>query len=121
MARVTYQAMLGDPTPAEDGPGVRGGPRYVPLGDGAITTRRKDAKASVSVKVSKAQRRWLREVAEVTGGDVDEDAVVRALIDLGRELPVDWPLIAGGGALRTAVRESVRVRAGEPAGGGSGS
>lgn len=119
MARVTYQAMLGDPPPAAESAGARG-PRYVPLGESAIATRRKDAKATITITVSKAQRRWLREVAEVTGGEVDQDAIVRALLDLGRELPVDWPLVAGGRALRTAVRESVRVRAGDAAGGGAG-
>jgi hypothetical protein len=106
MARVTYQGMLAA-TPG----GAAGGSRYVDLPAGAVRTRRKDARASLTVKVSKDQRRWLREVAEVTGGKVDEDAVIRALIDVGRELPVDWPLVASGAALREAVAASVGVRA----------
>ena len=39
-----------------------------------------------------------------------EGAVLRALVDLGVELDIDWAVIAGGKALRAAVRESVMVR-----------
>lgn len=101
MKRVTYQGIL---APSQT-PGV-----YVRLGPDAITTRRKDARKEVTVSVSAAQSRWLREVAEITGDGIDRDAVIRALIDLGMELKVDWPLLARGKMLRRAVRESVMVR-----------
>lgn len=99
--RVSYQGILGA-TPARSA--------YVRLGRDAITTRRKDARKNLSVPISAAQSRWLREVRELSGTGVDEGAVVRALIDLGMELDVDWPLIAGGKMLRQAVRDSVMVR-----------
>jgi hypothetical protein len=102
VSRVSYQGMLGGPAPE--------GGVYVRLGPDAITTRRKDARRSLTVAVSAPQARWLREVVDVTGDRVDADAVVRALIDLGMELDVDWPLIARAKALRAAVRESVMVR-----------
>lgn len=101
MKRVTYQ---GQPAPAQ-APGV-----YVRLGPDAITTRRKDARKEVTVPVSAAQSRWLREVEEITGEGIDRGAVVRALIDLGMELEIDWPLLARGKMLRRAVRDSVMVR-----------
>jgi hypothetical protein len=90
--------------------GAAPGAVYVRLGEGAITTRRKDARREVTVAVSKAQARWLREVAEISGRGIDEGAVVRALLDLGAELDVDWAVLAGGGSLRAAVREAVMVR-----------
>jgi len=103
MSRVTYQGML-------DGRGDDG--VYVRLGAGTIRTRRKDADVRMKVTVSAPQRRWLEEVEAVTGGNVDADAVVRALLDLGMELDVDWPLIARGKMLRAAVRDAVMVRRG---------
>lgn len=101
MKRVTYQGLLAQAPAA----GV-----YVRLGPEAITTRRKDARKEVTVAVSAAQARWLREVDELTGEGIDRDAVVRALIDLGMELEVDWPLLARGKMLRRAVRDAVMVR-----------
>lgn len=101
MTRVSYQGML-DRTP-------RHGGVYARLGPGSISTRRKDARARVTATVSAAQKRWLQEIAELTGEGVDADAVLRALIDLGMELDVDWPLIARGKMLRDAVRASVMV------------
>jgi hypothetical protein len=101
VTRVSYQGML-DRTP-------RHGGVYARLGAQAIATRRKDARARITATVSEAQRRWLDEVAELTGERVDADAVLRALIDLGMELDVDWPLIARGKMLRDAVRASVMV------------
>lgn len=101
MKRVTYQGILA-PSPA---PGV-----YVRLGPEAITTRRKDARKEITVSVSAPQARWLREIGEVTGEGIDRDAVLRALIDLGMELDVDWPLLARGKMLRRAVRDAVMVR-----------
>lgn len=109
--RVSYQAML-------DGPGAAGaGRRFVTLGEGAIATRRRDAKAGLSVKVSKGQLRWLRDVEREAGGAVDAGAVVRALIDLGAELDVDWGLVQGGADLREAVRRAVLVQRPARAGG----
>jgi hypothetical protein len=35
---------------------------------------------------------------------------MRALVDLGMELDLDWAVIASGKSLRAAVRESVMVR-----------
>jgi len=93
--------------------GAPGGPRagvYVRLGESSITTRRKDARTEVSVGLSKAQRRWLREATELSGPAVDEGAVVRALVDLAMELEIDWAMLASGRGLRQAVRESVMVR-----------
>ncbi len=96
--------------------GRDGPPRsvYVRLGEDAITTRRKEARREATVALSKAQRRWLREVSELSGAGVDEGAVLRALVDLGMQLDIDWTALAGGKALRRAVRESVMVR--RPAG-----
>jgi len=104
MRRVSYQSMLGAEGGAEPS-GV-----YVRLGDGAIGTRRKDARKEVTVEISKPQRRWLRDAIELSGPDIDEGAVLRALVDLGMELEIDWAVIARGKALRAAVRESVMVR-----------
>lgn len=104
---VSYQGVLG----SGDGP-----PQavYVRLGEGTITTRRKEARRELTVTLSKAQRRWLREATELSGAGVDEDAIIRALVDLGMQLDIDWAVLAGGKALRGAVRESVMVR--RPAG-----
>lgn len=103
MSEVSYQAIL-------RGGGAEKGSAFVALGPSAIGTRRKDAAASVTVKVSKAQRRWLDQVAAESGRGIDADAVVRALVDLGRELDVDWALLAGAENMRDAVRDAVRVR-----------
>ena len=104
MRRVSYQGVLGGPTPGP-GDGV-----YVRLGPDAIRTRRKDARRDVTVALSKAQGRWLREAVALSGPSIDEGAVLRALADLGMELEIDWPVIARGKALREAVRDSVMVR-----------
>lgn len=103
MIQVTYQSALGGVNAA--GTGV-----YVRLGDAAVRTRRRDASREVTVSLAKTQSRWLKEVTELSGPDIDGSAVVRALIDLGMELEIDWPVIASGTALRSAVRESVMVR-----------
>jgi hypothetical protein len=101
--------------------GIPGGPgaTYVRLNSTAITTRRKDAGREIRVAISKAQERWLRDVEELSGRGIDRAAVVRALVDLGMELDLDWAVLAGGKSLRAAVREAVMVRR-PPAGGGSG-
>jgi hypothetical protein len=102
--RVSYQGILGDPP---DGPGQG---VYVRLGPGAIGTRRKHARRDLTVALSKAQDRWLREAVALSGPGIDEGAILRALIDLGMELEIDWPVLARGKALREAVRDSVMVR-----------
>ncbi len=103
MRRVTYQAALG--AAGRETTGV-----YVRLGDQAISTRRKAARHEVTVELSKAQRRWLRGAVAQSGDPVDEGAILRALVDLGTELEIDWPAVTRGGELRQAVRESVMVR-----------
>jgi hypothetical protein len=80
------------------------------LGDAAIGTRRKDARGEITVALSKPQSRWLKEALELSGPDIDQGAVLRALVDLGMELEIDWAVIASGRSLRAAVRESVMVR-----------
>ena len=105
MPRVSYQAMLGD----GGDPGA-GAAAYRPLSEEAIATRSREAKRDLTVRLSKAQVRWLREVEELAGRGIDASAVVRALVDLGRELEVDWSVLARGPELREAVRRSVLVR-----------
>ena len=104
MRRVSYQGALGGPVRAP-GDGV-----YVRLGPDSIRTRRKDARRDVTVALSKAQGRWLREAVALSGPSIDEGAVLRVLVDLGMELEIVWPVIARGKALREAVRDSVMVR-----------
>lgn len=103
MSRVSYQAMLG---PEDEG----GTPRYLPLDPGAIHTRRKEARAELAVRLSRDQLRWLKEIERLAGDGVDASAIVRALVDLGRELDVDWALVRKGPELRSAVQRSVLVR-----------
>ena len=102
MRRVSYQSVLGAPT---------GGPSsvYVRLGDDAIRTKPKDARRDVTVALSKPQVGWLKEALALSGPDIDEGAVLRALVNLGTELDIDWAVIASGKSLRAAVRESVMV------------
>jgi hypothetical protein len=102
--RVSYQSMLGGP------PGSDSGAVYVRLGDAAIATRRKDSRKDVTVALSKAQARWLREATALSGSGIDEGAILRVLVDLGMELELDWAVLASGKSLRQAVRESVMVR-----------
>lgn len=101
---MSYQGALGGAA-GGSGEGV-----YVRLGPGTIRTRRKDARRDVTVALSKAQGRWLREAVALSGPSIDEGAVLRVLVDLGMELEIDWPVIARGKALREAVRDSVMVR-----------
>lgn len=111
---VSYQSLLGDGEPGSEAV------RFARLPDTAITTRRKDAGKEVTVSLSKGQARWLRDVEEISGRGIDPSAVVRALVDLGAELDVDWAVLAGGKALRAAVREAVRVRRAGGPGPGAG-
>jgi hypothetical protein len=101
--RVSYQSVLGPDRAGPPGDFVR-------LPDTAIGTRAKDARREVAATFSKAQVRWLTEALDLSGPEVDEGAVLRALVDLGRELDIDWALVGGGKALRAAVREAVMVR-----------
>ena len=105
MRRVSYQSMLGGAHGGDGGGGV-----YVRLGDGAIATRRKDSRKDVTVALSKGQARWLREATALSGAGIDEGAILRALVDLGMELDLDWAVLASGKSLRQAVRGSVMVR-----------
>jgi hypothetical protein len=102
--RVTYQGILGT---GEAPAGI-----YVRLGEDAIRTRRKDARKEVRFEVSKAQARWLKDAVEMSGPGIDDGQVLRALVDLGMEMEVDWAVIARGKALRAAVRDAVMVRRG---------
>ena len=104
MRRVSYQGMLGE------GGGSPPGGVYVRLGEDTIRTRRKEARKEVRFEISKAQARWLKDAVELSGPGIDEGQVLRALVDLGMELDVDWAVIVRGTALRAAVRESVMVR-----------
>lgn len=107
MSRVSYQAILPDPEEPGEGTGTE---RFLPLEPGALGTRRKEARREMTVRVSSAQQRWLKEVEDLAGRGIDASAVVRALVDLGRELDVDWSVLAGGSELREAVRRAVLVR-----------
>ena len=100
---VSYQGVLGAPDGSPQGV-------YARLGESAIGTRRKDARREITVALSKPQRRWLRHAVETSGSGVDEGAIVRALVDLGMELDLDWAVLASGKSLRGAVRDSVMVR-----------
>src|SRR4051794_23007070 len=92
------------------GAGGDHGAVYVRLGDGAIATKRKDGRKEVTVALSKPQARWLREATALSGSGIDEEQILRALVDLGMELDLDWAVLASGKSLRQAVRESVMVR-----------
>lgn len=103
MSEVSYQTFLADA-------GLAGSAPFVALPPDALSTSRKDANRKISVRVSKQQAKWLDHVEDVTGKGIDTDAVVRVLIDLGRELDIDWAMTAGAPALRTAVHNAVRIR-----------
>lgn len=109
MTRVSYQAILsGDVGPPISG--VTPGSAFVALRPGAIATRPKDATRALTVKISRDQRGWLREVEKASGGAAAADTVVRAMLDLAQELDVDWTATRGGSALRQAVADAVQVR-----------
>jgi hypothetical protein len=103
MSEVSYQTFLTDI-------GRLGAERFVPLAPGALGTRRRDADRKITVRISKQQARWLDHVEGITGKGIDTDAIVRALLDLGRELDVDWAMLAGAASVREAIAEAVRVR-----------
>ena len=97
MSRVSYQvAFERDDTVS---------PAFAALDHDTIETRKRDAKVRISVDLSKRQARWLK-----TAGAGDADAVIRALIDLGMELHIDWSAVTTSKDLRAAVREAVLIR-----------
>ena len=109
MSEVSYQTFLNDISRT-------GTERFVPVDPADLNTRRKDADRKLTVRISKQQAKWLENVEAVTGKGIDEAALVRALVDLGRQLDVDWAMTAGAPALRTAIADAVRVRRVAPRG-----
>lgn len=103
MTRVTYQSVLGGPIAPTSGV-------YVRLGDKAIDTRRRDARREIKVALSKPQLRWMKDAIDVSSPAIDEGVIVRALVDLGMSLDLDWTVLATGQSVRAAIRESVMVR-----------
>lgn len=99
MSRVSYQVGVDRSAPAA---------AFVPLGASSIATRNRDAATVLTVDVAKHQAKWLKKAG--AGGEVDAAQVVRALIDLGMELDIDWSRITSGSDLRSAVRSAVLVR-----------
>ena len=80
-------------------------PAFEALDSDAIDTRTRDAKVRFAVDLSKRQARWLK-----TACAGDADAVIRALVDLGMQLHIDWSAVKTSGDLRAAVREAVLIR-----------
>ena len=104
MRRVSYQSVLG----AEAGRPRRAStcawaraPSHPPQGRAARRSPSRSRRPSAAGCATPI---------ELSGPDIDEGAVLRALVDLGMELEIDWAVIARGKALRAAVRESVMVR-----------
>ena len=98
MSRVSYQVALDrTDTPA---------PMIGALDPGAIDTRKRDGVVRVSVKLAKRQTRWLQDAAAGT----DTGTVLRALVDLGMELDIDWGAITKPAEVRAAVRDAVLIR-----------
>jgi hypothetical protein len=99
MSRVSYQVALAH----AEAPAPMVGAALDP---GAIDTRRRAGVVRVSVKLSKPQARWLRNAA----AGADTGAVLRALVDLGMEMDIDWSAITKPADMREAVREAVLIR-----------
>jgi hypothetical protein len=97
MSRVSYQVAIDRPDVIP--------PAFEALDSDAIDTRKRDAKVRFAVDLSKRQARWLK-----TAGTGDPDAVLRALVDLGMQLRIDWSAVKTSGDLRAAVREAVLIR-----------
>ncbi len=95
MSRVSYQVAFDRPDAMQ--------PAFEALDPDTIDTRKRDAKVRIAVDLSKRQARWLK-----TAGD--GDAVIRALVDLGMQLHIDWNAVKTSGDLRAAVREAVLIR-----------
>ena len=101
MSRVSYQVAFDR---QESAP-----PTFEALDVGAIDTRKRDAKIRIAVDLSKRQARWLKGVVADADG-IDDRAVIRALVDLGAELHIDWSAVKKPADLRAAVREAVVIR-----------
>jgi hypothetical protein len=99
VSRVSYQVSLDRPV------GVP--PAFEALDPGAIDTRKRDATVRISVDLSKRQARWLKNAA---AHGADQQAVIRALVDLGTELNIDWAQITKSSELRAAVQAAVLIR-----------
>ena len=97
MSRVSYQVAIDRPDVIPSA--------FEALDSDAIDTRKRDAKVRFAVDLSKRQARWLK-----TAGAGDPDAVLRALVDLGMQLHIDWSAVKTSGDLRAAVREAVLIR-----------
>ncbi len=95
MSRVSYQVAFDRPDAMQ--------PAFEALDPDTIDTRKRDAKVRIAVDLSKRQARWLK-----TAGD--GDAVIRALVDLGMQLHIDWNAVKTSGDLREAVRDAVLIR-----------
>lgn len=97
MSRVSYQVAFDRPDAMQ--------PAFEALDPDTIDTRKRDAKVRIAVDLSKRQARWLK-----TAGADNADAVIRALVDLGMQLHIDWNAVKTSGDLRAAVREAVLIR-----------
>ena len=99
MSRVSYQVAFDRPDAMQ--------PAFEALDPDTIDTRKRDAKVRIAVDLSKRQARWLKTAG---AGDADAGAVIRALVDLGMQLHIDWNAVKTSGDLRAAVREAVLIR-----------
>jgi len=84
-------------------------PAFRQLDPGAIDTRRRDATVRAQAHLSKRQVRWLRN-ASSSGGGVDPEDIVRAVVDLAMELEIDWTAVTRPAELRDLIRDSVLIR-----------
>ncbi len=101
MSRVSYQVAFDRPDAAA--------PAFEALDPNAIDTRKRDGVVRVPVDLSKRQMRWLRQV-DARAGAADASALIRALVDFGMELHIDWRTVRKPADLRAAIRESVLIR-----------
>jgi|GEM_PF-4414344 hypothetical protein len=103
MSNVSYQTFLADS-------GLAGAPQFAPLPQDTFTPAKKDADRTLKIRVTKRQEKWLQKIDDITGKGVDTDAVLRTLIDLARQLDIDWAMTASVDALRDEIRDAVRIR-----------
>ena len=101
MSRVSYQVAFDRPDSVP--------PAFEALDSGAIDTRKRDAKVRIAVDLSKRQARWLKTVTSNSDA-IDAPAVIRALVDLGSELHIDWAAVRKPADLRAAVQQAVLIR-----------
>lgn len=100
MGRVTYQAEDASPRPAL--------PAFTPPTPDELGTRSKDAGVTVKASLSKRQARWLRDAT--AAGRVDQDDVIRAMVDVAMALDVDWSTIDKPPLLRAAIADGLQIR-----------